>query len=242
MATRRVLVIMAHPDDAEFGSAGTLAKWALDGAELRYVICTSGDKGSSDPDVDPRELACTREQEQRDAARVTAGRDAEVVCLRYEDGMLQVTHELERDLAREIRRFRPHVVVCQDPTRLFSGKNYINHPDHRAAGMAAVNAIYPKARDPHTFPELLMEGLQPWKMAEVYLAGANEPDTWFDVSDTLDIKLEALRQHRTQLQDPERVFQIVRQRLAETGQEKGYAFAEAYKHMVLVQDPEPEDD
>jgi LmbE family N-acetylglucosaminyl deacetylase len=242
MAARRVLVIMAHPDDAEFGCAGTLARWAREGAELRYVLCTSGDKGSSDPNVDPRELARIREQEQCEAAQVTAGRETEVVFLRHEDGFLEVTHDLERELSREIRRFRPHVVVLPDPTRLFSGKNYVNHPDHRAAGMAALNAVYPKARDPLTFPELLREGLQPWKVAELYLTGPNEPDVWFDVSDTLDVKLEALTRHKSQMQDPERMFAIVRQRLAETGKEKGIPYAETFKHMVLVQDPEPEDD
>ncbi len=242
MATRRVMVIVAHPDDAEFGSGGALAKWARAGAILSYVLCTNGDKGSGDPNMDPVELARIRFEEQRNAARVIAGRETDVVCLGYPDGMLEVTHDLERDVSREIRRFRPHVVVCSDPTRLFSGKHYINHPDHRAAGMAALNSIYPKARDPLTFPELLKEGFQPWKVAEVYLTGPSEPDTWIDVSDTIDIKLDALREHKSQLSDPERVFQVVRQRLADTGAEKGYAFAEVYRHMVLVQDPEPEDD
>ncbi len=243
MASRRVMVVMAHPDDAEFGAGGTLAKWAREGAELRYVLCTSGDKGASDPRVNPAELAKIREQEQRNAARVLAGgREVECVYLRYPDGMLTVTHELERDIVREIRRFRPHVVVCQDPTRLFYGKSYINHPDHRAAGLAAVNAIYPKARDPLTFPELLREGFEPWKVAEVYLSGPSEPDTWIDVADVLEIKLAALREHKSQLPDPERAFGFVRQRLAEAGKERGLAYAEAFRQMILVQEPEPEDE
>src|SRR5581483_6099554 len=126
MASRRVMVIMAHPDDAEFGAGGTLAKWAAEGAELRYVLCTSGDKGSGDPSTDPAELARTREQEQRNAARVLAGgREVEVVYLRRPDGFLVADFDLERDLVREIRRFRPQVVVCPDPTRLFSGSTYI---------------------------------------------------------------------------------------------------------------------
>jgi LmbE family N-acetylglucosaminyl deacetylase len=237
------MVIMAHPDDAEFGVGGTLAKWAQEGAELRYVLCTSGDKGSSDPNVDPKELARTREQEQREAARVLAGgRDVEVVYLGRPDGFLVADFDLERDIVREIRRFRPHVVVCPDPTRLFVGTGYINHPDHRAAGAAAVNAVYPKARDPLTFPELLREGLKPYKVAEVYLSNPDQPDTWIDISATLETKLEALRQHRSQLSDPEQVFSRVRQRTAETGAEKGYPHAESFKHMVLLQEPEPEDE
>jgi LmbE family N-acetylglucosaminyl deacetylase len=243
MAGRRVMVIMAHPDDAEFGAGGTLARWARDGAELRYVLCTSGDKGSGDPNQDPRELARIREQEQRNAARVLAGgRDVEVVYLGYPDGMLEVTHELEKAIAREIRRFKPRVVVCPDPTRLFVGNSYINHPDHRAAGLAAVNAIFPKARDPLTFPELLKEGFEPHKVAEVYVSNASEPDTWIDVSDTLEVKIAALREHKSQIKEPDKLEEIVRQRMAAVGESQGLACAEAFRHMILVPEPEPEDD
>jgi LmbE family N-acetylglucosaminyl deacetylase len=237
MATRRVMVIMAHPDDAEFGCGGTLAKLAREGADLRYVLCTSGDKGSSDPNMSGVKLAHIREEEQRNAARVLAGgKHVEVVYLRQEDGMLEATHELEQQISREIRRWRPHVVFCQDPTQLFAGKNYINHPDHRAAGMAALNSVYPKARDPLTFPELLAEGFQPWKVWEVYVAGAKEPDTWVDVSETLELKLDALREHKSQVGDFSGARERVMQRLADAGREQGIPYAEVFRHMVLIQE------
>ncbi len=152
-----VLVVMAHPDDAEFGCGGTIAKWAAAGKEINYVLCTSGDKGSSDPDISPYRLAQTRRGEQINAAHALGARD--VVFLSHEDGTLRNTIELRRDIVREIRRFRPDAVICQDPTMRFGGNRYLNHPDHRAAGDACLDAVYPSARDPHVFPELLIEEL-----------------------------------------------------------------------------------
>ena len=166
--------------------------------------------------------------------------DPVIPLLAEQDGMLEVTHELEKQISREIRRWRPHVVFCQDPTNLFGGKNYINHPDHRAAGMAALNAVYPKARDPLTFPELLAEGFQPWKVWEVYVAGAKEPDTWVDVSETLETKLDALREHKSQVGDFTWVRERVMQRLADAGRDQGIPYAEVYRHMILVQEQDRE--
>src|SRR5262245_10864499 len=141
-----VLVVMAHPDDAEFGCGGTIARWAAAGKEINYVLCTSGDKGSSDPDMSPYKLAQIRRVEQTNAAHTLGAKD--VVFLSYEDGTLRNTIELRRDIVREIRRFRPDAVICQDPTMRFGGNRYLNHPDHRAAGDACLDAVYPSARDP----------------------------------------------------------------------------------------------
>ncbi|MBV9580979.1 MAG: PIG-L family deacetylase [Chloroflexi bacterium] len=193
----RVLVVMAHPDDAEFGCGGTIAKWAAAGKEINYVLCTSGDKGSSDVSISPVTLAKTRRVEQANAAHALGARD--VVFLTYEDGTLRNTLELRRDIAREIRRFQPDAVICQDPTMRFGGHRYLNHPDHRAAGDACLDAIYPSARDPHVFPELMVEGLGPHKVREVFMSTMQNPDVWIDISECFDRKMEGLRQHTSQV-------------------------------------------
>src|SRR5437763_5422245 len=164
-----VLVVMAHPDDAEFGCGGTIARWAAAGKQINYVLCTSGDKGSNDPSVSPFQLAKTRRAEQVNAAHALGARD--VAFLSYEDGTLMNTIALRRDIVREIRRFKPDVVICQDPTTRWSAQGYLNHPDHRAAGDATLDAVYPSARDPHVSPELLCEGFEPHKVVEVYVGG-----------------------------------------------------------------------
>ncbi len=227
---RRVMVVVAHPDDAEFGAAGTLALWAKEGSEIIYVLCTSGDKGTSDVSIKPAELARRREQEQKAAAAIVGAR--EVVFLRYEDGVLLNTLQLRRDIVRQIRTYRPDVVVCQDPTSRFRD-NYINHPDHRAAGDATLDAVFPSARDPHVFPELLAEGLQPHKVLEVYLMGPASPNTWIDISRTLDLKLAALRQHVSQFDDPEQVMERVRQRAREMADGHGMEYAEAFRYIKI---------
>ncbi|MGQ9709060.1 MAG: PIG-L deacetylase family protein [Anaerolineae bacterium] len=199
-ASQRVLVILAHPDDPEFFCGGTVARWVQEGREVIYVLATHGERGSDDPAMSPERLARIREQEQRAAARVLGVQ--EVVFLDYPDGSLLPTLELRRDLTRQIRRWKPHIVITCDPTvRYRSG--YLNHPDHRAIGDAALDAVYPDARNPLQFPELLAEGLEPHRVREAYIAGAADPDTEVDITDTLALKLEALRQHRSQIADPD---------------------------------------
>jgi len=195
----RVLVVMAHPDDAEFGCGGTIAKWAAAGKEIDYVLCTSGDKGSSDLDVVPFRLAQTRRAEQINAAHALGAHH--VAFLSYEDGTLTNTLALRRDIVREIRRFRPDAVICQDPTSRFGGNRYINHPDHRAAGDACLDAVYPSARDPHVFPELLIENFFPHKVREVFMSTQQGAEIWIDITDCFERKLEALRQHDSQVGD-----------------------------------------
>ena len=232
---KSVLIVVAHPDDAEFMAAGTLAKWAREGKEVNYVVCTAGDKGTSDPNMSPATLAEIRRKEQREACdRIGAN---ELVFLGYEDGVLENTLQLRRDVVRMIRRFRPDVVVCQDPTSRWSAQGYLNHADHRAAGDATLDAVYPSARDPHVFPDLLTEGLEPHKVREVYVGGTNQPDVWIDVSDTIDVKVHALRAHESQVGPAVRpnrdLEKLIRERLAQVGEPQGMAFAEAFKYFML---------
>lgn len=229
-----VLVVMAHPDDAEFGSGGTIAKWAAAGKQINYVLCTSGDKGSSDPSISPYELAQTRRKEQLNAARTLGALD--VHFLSHSDGTLQNTIELRRDIVREIRRFRPDTVICQDPTQRWAGTRYLNHPDHRAAGDACLDAIYPSARDPHVFSELLIENLLPHKVREVYVSSMSNADVWVDISDAIDRKIAALKEHVSQTAaNWEVVEPRIRERSRLLAQVNNLAFeyAEGFKYFRM---------
>ncbi|HEY0411482.1 MAG TPA: PIG-L deacetylase family protein [Candidatus Dormibacteraeota bacterium] len=228
-APASLLVVMAHPDDAEFSAGGTLARWTGAGARVSYCVCTDGDKGTSDPRRDPRAVAEERIAEQRAAARVLGVE--EVVFLGHSDGVLQPTLELRRDIVRVIRRVRPEAVLCPDPTRRF-GPEYINHPDHRAVGDVALDAVYPSARDPLVFPELVEEGLAPHKVTQVFVANPSEPNCLVDISGTLEQKLDALRQHRSQITD-DRLRELVPRRAAEVGAPHGLAAAEAFHRIRL---------
>jgi LmbE family N-acetylglucosaminyl deacetylase len=229
-----VLVVMAHPDDAEFGCGGTIARWAAAGKEINYVLCTSGDKGSSDPSISPYKLAQMRRTEQINAARALGAR--EVVFLSHEDGTLRNTIELRRDIVREIRRFRPDAVICQDPTMRWGGNRYLNHPDHRAAGDACLDAVYPSARDPHVFPELLIENLLPHKVREVFMSTTQNVDVWIDISDCFDKKLEGLRAHTSQTAERwDTMVERIRERSRQMARmnELPFEFAEGYKYFRL---------
>jgi LmbE family N-acetylglucosaminyl deacetylase len=229
-----VLVVMAHPDDAEFGCGGTIAKWAAAGKVINYVLCTSGDKGSSDPNVNPLLLAKTRRVEQVNAAHALGARD--VAFLSYEDGTLTNTIALRRDIVREIRRFRPDAVICQDPTMRFGGPRYLNHPDHRAAGDACLDAVYPSARDPHVFPELLLEGFEPHKVREVFMSTTQNADVWIDVSDCFQRKLEGLREHKSQVGDRfDQMVERIRERSRQMARTFNLPFemGEGYRYFKL---------
>jgi LmbE family N-acetylglucosaminyl deacetylase len=194
---QRAMVIVAHPDDCEFMCAGTVAQWAARGVEVTYVIITNGEKGTDDPEMTRERLIATREQEERAAAHILGVK--EVAFLHYPDGELVATLALRRDLAREIRRYRPDAVIVGDPSRRFYGSDYINHPDHRAAAEAALDAIFPTAGNRLFFPELLAEGFQPHSVREVYVSGSVDADTKIDISDTIHLKRAALKEHRSQL-------------------------------------------
>ncbi|HMP42645.1 MAG TPA: PIG-L family deacetylase [Roseiflexaceae bacterium] len=202
---RRVaLVVVAHPDDAEFGCAGTVALWAREGWDVYYVVCTDAASGGPDEarDVGPaarHQITQTRKAEQRAAAAVLGLRD--VFFLDYPDGILQPTIELRRELVRIMRRLQPTRVVCQSPMRSWEPHYSIGryHPDHLAAGEATIAALYPAAQNPWDFPELLAEGLMPHKIRELFVMGAPNHNYAVDISETFDIKIEALRAHQSQL-------------------------------------------
>ena len=198
----RVLVVLAHPDDPEFFCGGTIARWAEAGREIHYCLLTRGDKGADDDTKTPEDLASTRELEQRAAAEVLGVFD--VRFLDYEDGYLVPDLDLRRDIVRVIRQVRPDVVVTCDPTNFFPGNRYINHADHRAAGQATLDAVYPAARSALYFPALSRdEGFQPYKVHEVYVAGAQHPNIVVDVTTTFKKKIRALSEHKSQIRDIE---------------------------------------
>jgi LmbE family N-acetylglucosaminyl deacetylase len=227
------LIIVAHPDDVEFSCAGTLARWARAGTRLCYVLCTSGDVGIAEPGMTKERATEIREAEQRAAAEIVGAQ--EVVFLREPDGMLTATIELRKKLVREIRRFRPEVVISGDPTIVWVGNDYINHPDHRAAATAALDAIFPAAGQPNLFQELEEEGLKAHKPRKVYVTGWEQDDIYVNVTETIDLKIAALRAHKSQMRDwdPE---PSVKERAAERGKGKEMEYAEAFRVVTLVED------
>lgn len=227
----RILVVAAHPDDAEFGCGGTVARWVRQGAAAYYLICSNGDKGSDEFGVDPSELAALREREQRAAAAAIGVR--EVVFLPRRDGELIYGIELRGDVVRWIRTWRPDAVFTHDPTVIITSTGFVNHADHRATGEATVDAVYPFARSPLQYPEQIAEGLQPHTVRDLYLWGANPPNCWIDVSDSISCKVEALRCHRSQFKDFERVGQFAMERLKQAGEEHGVAYAETFRRLTL---------
>jgi len=231
MNPERAMVIVAHPDDAEFLAGGTVALWAQNSTAITYVIVTNGDKGTDDPNLTSEELAVIREDEQRRAAERLGV--AQVLFLGYPDSMLQPTLEVRRDLVRVIRQHRPSIVVTYDPTNRFIMDNYLNHPDHRAAGDAALDAVFPAARDRLTFPELLAEGLAPHKVQEVWLGATREPNHWVDIEPVLQDKIEALRIHHSQLhQFP--LEQVIPAMARMGAQGSDHTYAEAFRRLVLI--------
>ncbi|PWH12473.1 MAG: PIG-L family deacetylase [Anaerolineae bacterium] len=228
--------IHAHPDDQEFTVGGTLAKWARAGCQIISVTITSGDAGSNDPTKDAAykpELARIREAEQL-AANAVLGIQ-ETIFLRYPDGELEPTLPLRKELTRLIRLYKPDVVVTGDPQGVFYGNGYINHPDHRAAAQSALYATFPSAGTRLIFTDLLEAGYEPHNVKRVYIHGSEKPDTWVDISETIHLKIAALRKHVSQLGDwdPE---EMIRKWAAEDGKSQGLAYAESFKVMVLVEE------
>ena len=224
----QVMVVTPHPDDAEFGVAGTVARWTGEGKDVIYVVCTNGDKGTSDTDVKPNELASIREQEQLAAAKLLGVR--EVIFLHYPDQALEDTPEFRKEIVRLIRMYRPETVVTADPYR-----RYIWHRDHRITGQVTLDAIFPYARDSLAYPDLLKQGLQPHKVKEVLLWGSEEPNHHSNITDTFDIKIAALRCHKSQLGDstsPE-LEQRLRERHRKMAEGEDYELAEAF-HRVEI--------
>ena len=208
----RVLVVLAHPDDPEFFCGGTLALWAERGREIRYCLLTRGEKGADDAQTDPVALARVRETEQRAAAAVLGVRQVEF--LDQPDGYLTPDLALRKQVVRVVRQVRPEIVVTCDPTNFFPSDRYINHPDHRAAGQATLDAVFPAAGSAMFFPELLTEeGLAPHKVRQVYVAMPQTANTVIDVSATVERKIAALREHRSQIPDQAGLEARIRERL-----------------------------
>lgn len=229
------MAIVAHPDDIEFSCAGTLALWAKLGAKLSFVLCTSGDAGINRIGVTREQAALIRENEATIAANIIGV--SELIFLRYPDGLLQPTIEFRRRLVREIRRFRPEAIICGDPTVVWAGNDYINHPDHRAAAAAALDATFPAAGQRNLFEEFELEGIYPHKPRKVFVTSWERADHFINIEDTIMQKIQALRAHESQMNDwdPE---DSIRSWAADAGRGKEMQYAESFKVVNLISDKE----
>lgn len=220
------LAIYAHPDDPEVSCGGTLARWASAGCAVHVVVCMLGDKGSSDPAVDSGELAARRAEEMAAAADVLGLRGHH--ALGHPDGEIENTVAVRGQLVVLIRQLAPEVVICPDPTAVFFGPSYFNHHDHRAVGWAALDAVSPAAAQPHYFPDAGAAH----RVATVYLSGTLEPDVWVDISDTVDVKAQALLCHKSQIDETaEWMRTVVRERAEDAGRAAGVACAEGFRRF-----------
>ena len=231
------MVVFAHPDDAEFGSAGTVASWIRTEASVSYVCVTDGSAGSNEPGARREDLAKVREQEQRAACDVLGVQD--VAFLGWPDGYVEATMDLRRAITREVRRFRPDVLITPDPVRFWDDeRTYINHPDHRAVGVACMNVVNPDAPTRPQFPELLEEGFEPFEIANVWISAfEGDADTFVDISDTIDAKVKALQCHASQIHDWP-VEEWIRARAKERGAPHGMQYAESFRTFKLWRDEE----
>ncbi|MGD8442487.1 MAG: PIG-L deacetylase family protein [Desulfobacterales bacterium] len=228
--TERIMVISPHPDDVDFGCSGTIAKWRRKGVDITYVICTSGDKGADLP-MTPESIAAIREKEQVVAAEIVGVR--KVRFLRLKDGELENNQEFRKLLVRVLRQYRPNVVFSMDPANHCFENVYVGHADHRAAALAVFDAIYPAARNRNFFPELLEAGLMPHAVNQIYFFGTANPNSWIDISETIETKIEALQAHKSQVGEFEDLSAWVRERFGQLGKEKGVAYAEAFRKLVI---------
>lgn len=228
-----VMAVFAHPDDIEFTCAGTLARWARAGCRVIYALCTSGDVGIDEPGMTRQRATEIREAESRQAAEIAGAR--EIVFLREPDGLLMPTLELRKKLVRLIRLYKPEVLMCGDPTAVWAGDNYINHPDHRAAAQVALEAAFPAAGQPHLFEELAEEGLTPHKVRKVYVTEWEHANVYVNIEETIDIKIAALRAHKSQMGDwdPD---PMIREWAANAAKGKEMLYAEGFRVVTLVDD------
>jgi len=223
---KRALIISAHPDDSEFGAAGTSYLWSQDGWEFYYCIVTDGSKGSEDPDMTKEKLVPLRQKEQR-AACDAVGAKA-VHFLGHTDGEVTYNRDILREIVREIRTIKPYAVFSHDPNQIVRDM-FINHPDHRAVGEMTLDAVYPMARNRPTFPELLDEGLEPYSAKEVYLWTASNTNFDVDITDVLDKKFEALSKHESQLQD----FEATKERMKAFWRDTDGKYKERFRRILI---------
>jgi LmbE family N-acetylglucosaminyl deacetylase len=225
-----VLVTTPHPDDAETRFAGSVAKWTREGKNVVYVVISNGDKGTNDPAISPEELAATREGEQLAAAGILGVK--EVIFLRYPDQGLENTPELRRDIVRQIRIFKPDIVMTVDP----HGR-YMDHRDHRIAGYATVEAVYPAAGSANAFPELLNEGLKPHRVREMLFSGRMQNNYFEDIGDTIDVKVSAIQCHRSQVGDRSDFGEMLKNMARLNARDLGYDYAEGFHREVINWEP-----
>ena len=227
---KRVLVISAHPDDSDFGASGTIAQWVKKGIEVAYVFCTNGDQGGEESGFTKEEMPAIRQREQRAAGAAIGVSD--ITFLNYIDGNLEATLGLRKDLVRQIRISQPDRMVCQSPERNWD-RIGASHPDHLAAGESAIQAVYPDARNPFAFTDLLNdEGLQPWRVKEIWVSAFANPDHFVDITDTFDLKIKALQAHASQTGHNENLETMVREWGERNAAAAGFAqgrIAEAFK-------------
>ena len=225
----QVIVVTPHPDDAEYGVAGTVARWTSEGKEIVYVVCTNGDKGTDDANMKPEELAKTREKEQMAAARLLGVR--EVIFLRYPDQSLEDTPEFRKNLVRLIRLYRPETIVTADPYR-----RYVWHRDHRITGQVTLDAIFPYARDPLSYPDFMKEGLHPHKVGEILFWASDDVNYRSDITDTFHLKLAALCCHESQVGHipPQELEERLKERHGALAEGEEFQLAEAF-HRVEMQ-------
>ncbi len=229
---QRILVVLAHPDDPEFFCGATIARWTAAGHQVVYWLLTCGDKGSADRMMTSEKLCAIRHAEQRAAAAVLGVH--EVNFLGYPDGYLTADLALRKEITRMIRQVRPDVLVTCDPTTLYVGENRLNHPDHRAAGQAALDAVFPPARDFLYFPDLLEEGLEPHNVREVWISGSLQPNIHLDVTDLWETKIRALYEHKSQIGDPQKLAERMRARLAPDATPETPRYAETFRRIIFL--------
>lgn len=232
-SNKRILVILAHPDDPEFFCGATLARWTREGHEIQYCLITNGNKGSNDPTVTPESLAKLRKKEQEKAAAIIGVK--RIHDLGYDDGTLVPNLEVRKDVIRVIRKVKPDIVVSCDPTNFFPNEGYINHPDHRAAGQIAIDAVFPAAGNGMFFPELITdEDLQPHSVDEVWLSLTGQPNITLDITNFFEIKLNALHEHKSQIGDPE-TFDIRMRKTRQTkdSTEESPRYEESFRRIIF---------
>jgi LmbE family N-acetylglucosaminyl deacetylase len=229
---QRILIVLAHPDDPEFFCGATIARWVRAGHQVYYCLLTCGDKGTKDRSLKSNELCSIRQEEQKAAAAVLGV--TQVMFLNYEDGYLVADLALRRDITRVIRQVRPDILVTCDPTTLYTSDSRINHPDHRAAGQAALDAVFPAARDHLIFIELWRdENLEPQIVREIWVCGTLEPNVVLDVTGTWETKIQALYQHKSQIGDPQKLAERIRNRRTPASTPEFPRYEEKYRRLVI---------
>jgi LmbE family N-acetylglucosaminyl deacetylase len=229
---RRVLVIMAHPDDPDFTCAGTAIQMARQGIEVTYMILTNGDKGNHNPEITRNQLIAMRKIEQRAAAEVSGVK--QVLFMGVEDGFLRSTRAIRKRVTREIRRIRPEIIICFHPDRYLVGDGYINHPDHRNAGLVALDAIFPAADNPMFYPDMADEGYLPHKISQLYVVGDSDPTIQVDITDAIDLKIQSILCHKTQISNPEDAYGDWKEHWGEKQEDGSMRYYERYRVMKFT--------